>query len=96
VGETSEAETVRLTNIGKARVRLAGIAVSAGFSIAESTCRRGLAARRSCVVKVVFKPEAEQAMSGTLSFIPADSGSPQSVSLAGLGRIEESDQDGRP
>ena len=86
VGNTSAAETVTLTNRQSVALNFAGIAVSAGFGVASSTCGTSVAAGASCTVAVTFSPTTTGSITGTLTFTDDAPNSPQTVSVSGTGQ----------
>ena len=84
VGSTSPAQQVQLSNHQAARLNIASIAVSGDFQ-QNNNCGTSLAPNSSCTINVSFHPTATGARTGTLSVTDNGPGSPQSVSLTGLG-----------
>jgi hypothetical protein len=80
----SPAQTVQLTNYGTATLNIAGIAVTTNYS-ETNTCGTTLAAGASCFFSVTFTPGALDTLTGTLTITDDAPGSPQTVSLSGLG-----------
>ena len=90
VGAPSAAQTLRITNSGKAPLKLTGSALGgdAGgdFALTADTCTgRSVAAAASCSVGVTFTPSAGGLRSGRLAFTDNASGSPHTVALTGVG-----------
>jgi len=83
-GTSSAAQAVTLTNAGNVPATVGTPSVSAGFSVASTTCPSSLAAGSSCTVNVAFSPSTAGTASGTLSL--ATSGGVQSVTLSGTGQ----------
>ena len=61
------------------------LAVSAGFKLANSTCRAKLAAGASCTVDVAFAPSTAGAQSGTLTLTSSVLAAAATVPLSGMG-----------
>jgi hypothetical protein len=77
--------TVTLTNNGSTATSITSILPSLTVFTQTNTCGTSLAAHASCTVNVTFKPNAVAPFSGTLTFIDADSTSPQVVTITGTG-----------
>jgi hypothetical protein len=88
---TSAKQQVNVTNSGSAAVSFTSITITGSFSVLSKTCsiKNGLAAAGttgdSCYVRVAFTPTAAGQTTGTLTFVDSASGSPQKVSLTGVG-----------
>jgi hypothetical protein len=81
-------QTVTLTNTGTAPLAITNVAVSpADFGIlsAQTTCGSSLAAGSHCSIGVFFDPTATGTRTGTLSVTDNAPGSPQTVTLTGMG-----------
>jgi trimeric autotransporter adhesin len=91
VGTTSESQTITLSNPGTATLAVSGITL-AGASLADfaesSECGPSLAAGASCAISVSFTPSATGSATATLEVADNATGSPQMVSLSGLGNAE--------
>ena len=85
VGTTSASQPVTVTNNGTAPLNISGIVASAGFSQTNNCSTVG--AGSSCTVNVSFAPAASGSASGTISITDNASGSPQTVSLSGVGTL---------
>jgi len=88
---TTATKTVALNNQGSASLTISSVTISGanGKDFTETNnCGGSLAAGKACTVTVVFKPSATGNRAGVLSIYDndSDSSSPQSVSLAGLGK----------
>ena len=82
-------KTVTLTNTGTATLAITNVAInSADFSIVsgQTTCGSSLAAGSSCSIGVSFDPTATGTRTGTLSVTDNAAGSPQTVTLTGIGQ----------
>ncbi len=93
VGATSAPETVTLTNLGSAPLRIESLTVggrdAGDFAIqSNSTCAVGgvVAGEGKCTINLAFRPSAAGARSATLIIGDSDPSSPQTVSLSGTGR----------
>src|SRR5438552_15717934 len=88
IGTTSAAKTVTLKNTGTASLTINGISIigtnAADFSQA-TICGTSLAAGASCKISVKFKPTASGTRTAALSIRDNASGSPQKVTLSGIG-----------
>jgi hypothetical protein len=81
---TSPAQSIQLTNYGTATLNIAGITVTPNYNETD-TCGSSLPAGASCFISVTFTPSALGTLSGTLSLNDDAPGSPQTVSLSGMG-----------
>ena len=84
VGNTSAAQTVTLSNPMGAATTSISIAVSSGFSQAN-TCGSTLAGGSSCTISVKFSPTAAGSVSGALTITASTTTSPITVALSGSG-----------
>ena len=84
VGTTSAGKTVKLTNRGQGALTIAGISTSAGYS-QTNNCGSSLGSNTSCTITVKFRPSALGTQNGTLSIKDNAAGSPQKVTLTGVG-----------
>ena len=84
VGTTSAGQTVKLTNRGQGALAIAGITTTGGYS-QTNNCGASLASNTSCTITVKFKPSTLGIQSGTLSIKDNAVGSPQKVTLTGVG-----------
>ncbi len=84
VGTTSAAQSVTLSNTGNASLNLTSVSASGDFA-QTNTCGSSVAAGANCTISVTFTPTASGTRTGTLSITNNASGSPQSVSLTGIG-----------
>ncbi|HEV2423273.1 MAG TPA: FG-GAP-like repeat-containing protein [Terriglobia bacterium] len=88
VNTTSPAQVVTLTNTGNAALSITSITPSKSYNEKSTTCPLSpstLGAGLSCTINVTFKPTKIGTVTGTLSITDNASGSPQSVSLTGVG-----------
>jgi len=84
VGTTSAAQTVKLTNRGQGVLTIASITATGSYS-QTNNCGASLASNMSCTLTVKFTPSALGTHRGTLSIKDNAAGSPQKVTLAGVG-----------
>ena len=85
VGLTSSAQTLTLTNNGGLPLHIAGMATSAGFQIASSTCSSTISAASSCNLVVVFTPTAAGPTTGALTLTDDAPSGTQTTSLVATG-----------
>ena len=89
VKNSGSPQTVTLKNTGTATLAITNVAVSPtdfGIVSAQTTCGSSLAAGSSCSIGVFFDPTAIGARTGTLSVTDSAAGSPQTVTLTGMGQ----------
>jgi len=84
VGTTSPAQSLTLSNYGTTTLSIVGIAATANFGETD-TCGSSLPSGASCTINITFMPSAMGSVSGTLSVADTAPGSPQTVSLSGIG-----------
>lgn len=92
-GTTSAAQTVTLHNNQNVTLNVATAAVtganSSSFAKGSDTCTaHAVASGGTCTVQVSFKPGTYGAFPASLTFTDDGPGSPQSVSLNGLGAVD--------
>src|SRR5207247_1127716 len=75
---------VTLTNTGGAALRISAITATGDFT-QTNNCGSAVASGAHCAINVTFTPAAAGTRTGTLSITDNASGSPQSVSLTGVG-----------
>jgi hypothetical protein len=80
----SPGQSVMLTNNGTATLNITSIAASTNFSETDN-CGSSLPAGVSCTISVAFVPNAGGNLTGTLSITDNAPGSPQMVTLNGVG-----------
>ena len=88
IGTSSPAKSVTLKNTGTASLTITSIAITgtnAGDFAQTHTCGSSLAAGASCTISVTFKPTASGTRSAALSVTDNAAGSPQKVTLSGIG-----------
>jgi hypothetical protein len=87
-GVTSPEKSVTLKNSGKATLTITAITITgtdSGDFPETSTCTSSLAAGKTCLIKVQFKPSATGARSAAVSMTDNAAGSPQQLPLSGTG-----------
>jgi hypothetical protein len=84
VGGASEPLPVTVTNSGSAALDITNIVADANFA-QTNTCAATLAPGANCTISVTFTPTLAGSLAGTLSISDNASGSPQKVSLTGVG-----------
>jgi len=84
VGDTSQAQSVRLTNYGTSTLNITSIAASPSFT-ETNDCGAVLASAASCTIDLTFSPVATGTVSGTLTLSYTGPSSPQTASLSGSG-----------
>ena len=85
VGTPSTAQTVTLKNTSTA-LALTGLSIVASGDFAQTNnCGTGLAALASCNILVTFQPTGTGTRNGAITITDNGVGSPQSVSLTGIG-----------
>jgi probable HAF family extracellular repeat protein len=88
VGTTTAARAVTLTNLATTTLNITGIAITGinpGDFAQTNTCGNSLSAGASCSISVSFKPTASGARTAALSVSDNAAGSPQKVTLGGVG-----------
>jgi hypothetical protein len=89
IGTQSPAQSVRVTNTGKASLTISNIGVTGDFTETNSTCGAlpsALNVGDSCLVSVTFKPASSGKRTGTLTIQSNAAGTAQAtVSLTGTG-----------
>ncbi len=84
VGTASASQSIMLSNNGTATLNITSIAASANFSETDN-CGSSLPAGASCTINVTFVPIDGGKLTGTLSITDNAPGSPQTVTLNGVG-----------
>jgi hypothetical protein len=84
VGSLSAPQTVTLSNTGNATLDISSVTASGNF-VVDNFCQSTLAAGNTCPITVLFKPASGGTQSGVLSVADNALGSPQTVSLTGVG-----------
>jgi hypothetical protein len=89
VGATSAAKTTTLSNPNTVALYVTSAVPSGDFAIASDSCSgNDLAPSATCSIGVAFDPTQNGARSGSLSITDDAASSPQSVTLAGSGTLE--------
>ena len=88
VGTISPVQPVLLVNYGTLTLSITSISTNGDF-IQSHTCGSSLGAGSSCTIYVAFKPSQGGARTGILSVTDDAPGSPQTVSLTGMGTVVE-------
>jgi hypothetical protein len=87
VGDGQGYQTVTLTNTGNIALTITSIAVnlSNGGYAQINTCGTSVAAGASCTYSLTWNPAKAGSMTGSITFTDSSPGSPQVVSLSGVG-----------
>jgi len=87
IGVASAAKMVTLQNTGNVNLSITSIQITGANNgdFKSSTCPSSLSPNTSCQISVTFTPAAAGTRNATLSITDNASGSPQSVSLTGIG-----------
>src|SRR5947207_3285190 len=88
VGTISPVQPVLLVNYGTLTLSITSISTNGDF-IQSHTCGSSLGAGSSCTIYVASKPSQGGARTGILSVTDDAPGSPQTVSLTGMGTVVE-------
>jgi hypothetical protein len=88
IGTTSPAQTVTMTNYGEMILDITGITASGDFN-ESNTCGSSLVTGASCTIDTTFTPRQIGNRSGVLSITDNAPGSPQKVTLTGVGTAVE-------
>ncbi len=89
-GTTSTAQSTVISNTGNQPITLSSIGLAgtnAADFIEANTCGPSLAVSATCSISVTFKPSAAGTRTASLTIADNASGSPQSVSLSGIGQL---------
>jgi hypothetical protein len=84
VGTSSQPLPITLTNSGTAALTISSIMASAPFA-QTNNCGTSVAVAASCTINVTFAPSTSGIASGTVTITDNAAGSPQVVSLTGVG-----------
>src|SRR5579885_2771253 len=84
VGVTSPPITVSFTNYGTSPITFSNVAITGDFQ-QTNKCGTQLKPGYTCNFQVTFKPTATGTRNGTLTITDSGPGSPQTVSLTGIG-----------
>jgi hypothetical protein len=85
VGTSGLPQSVTLTNTGTATLSITKVAASPSDFGSLNACGSSLAAGASCAVGVFFDPTTSGTRTGTLTITDNAAGSPQTVTLTGIG-----------
>jgi len=89
VGTSTAAQSVVLSNGNTSPITISGVSVSGAnasdFVLSATTCGSTLSVNATCSATVLFKPGAAGARSAMLNFADSASGSPQTITLSGIG-----------
>jgi hypothetical protein len=80
----SNAQTVSLTNTGLGILTIASISASGQFA-ETNTCGATVNPGASCTISVTFNPKSKGSLTGSISVTDNAPGSPQKVTLTGIG-----------
>jgi subtilase family serine protease len=95
VGTVNGKKKVTLTNSGTASLSLTSVSISGDFALVTvvatkkiTPCTNGItvAAGKTCVIEVSFDPKQTGTRTGAVSFADNANGSPQQVTLTGIGK----------
>jgi hypothetical protein len=84
VGSVSSSQIVTVSNTGNAALSISSITASSEFGV-YNHCPSTLSAGQNCIVSVAFSPTSTGTQTGLLSVADNAIGSPQTVSLMGVG-----------
>jgi hypothetical protein len=84
VGTSGLPQNITITNTGTAPLTIANVQASSSFG-ETSGCTSSLAVNVSCTIGVFFDPTASGQVAGSLTITDNGVGSPQTVSLSGVG-----------
>jgi hypothetical protein len=90
VGTTSAVQAVTLTNAGNAPLSVTSFAVTganAGDFEQTNSCGNSMGAGANCTIVVMFTPSASGSRTASLTVTDNAAGSPQMVSLSGIGIV---------
>jgi len=99
IGSQSAAKTAKLTNIGTAKLSIAGISVTginAPSFAASNNCGASLAPGAGCTIGVSFDPLAAGSAQAAVTIRDNASDSPQSIALTGTGNPQAATPDISP
>jgi hypothetical protein len=85
VGTTSTGQVVTVTNVGDGPLNFTQIAASGDFS-ETNTCNASLATGSNCQITITFHPTAAGNRAGSISVADNAAGSPQTISVSGVGQ----------
>jgi hypothetical protein len=88
IGTTSSAQTATLSNTGNATLTITSISITganASDFAQTNTCGSAVAAGANCTISLIFTPSAAGTRTASLNVTDNASGSPQVVTLTGMG-----------
>ena len=88
VGATSAAQTVTLSNTGNEALSITGVALTGanpGDFAQSNNCGASITAGGNCTISVTFTPAASGSFTAAVSVADNANGSPQTVTLSGMG-----------
>jgi len=88
VGSSSGSQSVTMTNTGTATLTITSIAVTganASSFVFANSCGTTLAVGANCTIHGHFAPTASGALSGAITITDSATGSPQTITLSGIG-----------
>jgi DNA-binding beta-propeller fold protein YncE len=89
---TSAAKTVTVKNSGKGQLTFSTIAITGtdpgDFAQATNTCTGSIAPGKTCTIGITFAPTATGSRSAKLALTDDAQGSPQTVTLSGMGELQ--------
>lgn len=84
VGTTSAAQTVTMTNNGAGPLAINNIGSTGDYGVTHN-CGNNLAVNASCTLSITFSPSGANTRNGSVNITDDAPGSPQSISLTGVG-----------
>lgn len=84
VNTTSPSQSVTLTNTGTAALTITNVTTNSSFS-ESNNCGSSVGAGASCILQVTFTPSRVGTITGNLKVFDNAAGSPQIVTLSGVG-----------
>ncbi len=84
VGTSSPAQTVTLTNTGTKALSISSFKITSPFH-ETNNCGTNLAANTKCTIKITFKPQNSNNVTGTVTISDSASSKPQVIELSGAG-----------
>ena len=82
---TSAGQSFTMQNTGKTSLSITSITASKNFGISSNNCGTTLGAGKTCTITATFTPTIIGSISGSVTIVDGDAGSPQTVSLSGNG-----------
>lgn len=84
VGSASPAQTVTLTNTGATALSISSFKTTSPFS-QSNNCGKSLAAGAKCEIKITFKPQNTNTVTGTITISDSASSKPEVIEATGTG-----------